>query len=251
VALMGDSKATMYLPPAIEVAEAEGWHLVTLLKGRYTPVLGTMPRYQRLFDDGSTCNRWRHAAFQWLRADPPDLIVLVFSDDYTLVDRRNRKLKGERELRALRQGLAGTMAQLPAESVVVLLADAPRSTLNPVNCLRRNQRDMSACVTPSKPVSAELMNATLEEAVVEVGGVYRTLEDAICPFQPCPLVQGDTLVYRDKGHLTVTFTRRLAPALHAQLAPLLSPPEPPPEAGAPHGPDAAPLPSPLPSEAPT
>jgi hypothetical protein len=90
VVLMGDSKATMYLPPLIDVAQEEGWHLVTLLKGRCTPVLGSMVRYQKAFDDGATCRGWRNAALAWLREDPPDLVVLVFSDDYVLVDSADR-----------------------------------------------------------------------------------------------------------------------------------------------------------------
>ena len=34
VVLMGDSKATMYLPPLIVASRQEGWRLVSLLKGR-------------------------------------------------------------------------------------------------------------------------------------------------------------------------------------------------------------------------
>jgi hypothetical protein len=222
VALVGDSKATMYLPPAIDVAKSEGWHLVTLLKGRCSPVLQTMPRYQRRLDDGATCSAWRREALTWLRRHEPDLIVLVFSDDYTLVDPRDRKLNEEDELRALREGITATMAELPSASQVVLLADAPKSTLNAVNCLKRDPSDMSACITRATPLSAARVNAMLRDTVTDSGGAYRTLEDRICPYEPCPLVQGDVLVYRDKSHLTVTFTKLLAPSLHAELAPLLA-----------------------------
>lgn len=223
VVLMGDSKATMYLPPAIIVAEQEGWHLTTMLKGRCTPVLGTMPRYQRIFDDGTSCIRWRNSALEQLRADPPDLVVLVFSDDYVLVDGQNRKLGEKGKLRALSTGLAATLEALPAASEVVLLADAPKSVINGPRCLQRNQRDMSACLTLDVPASAARIDAVLRRAMREGGGAYRTLEDRICPYQPCPLVQGDVLIYKDKGHLTVTFTKRLAPSLRAELAPLLPP----------------------------
>ena len=221
VALIGDSKATMYLPPAIAAAKREGWHLTTLLKGRCSPVLGTMPRQQRRFDGGDSCRSWRIAALSWLRQHPTDLIVLVFSDDYTLVDKQDHKLVGDRKLRALTRGLAETVAALPESSKIVLLADAPKSVLNPVKCLRQNPRDMSACVTRRVPRSAKRTDAALRRAIVEAGGTYRTLKDRICPFSPCPLVQGDTLIYRDKGHLTVTFTRLLAPSLRAELAPLM------------------------------
>lgn len=224
VVLLGDSKATMYLPPAITVAEQEGWHLSTMLKGRCTPVLGTMPRHQRAFDGGRTCQQWRGRALEKLRADPPDLIVMVFSDDYVLVDPQDRKLNEAQKRRALRDGLAATLAAMPAQSQVVLLADAPRSTVNAPRCLQRNPRDMSACLTLAVPRSAGRIDATIRRAVKAAGGAYRTLEDRICPYQPCPLVQGDILIYKDKGHLTVTFTKQLAPSLRAELLPFLPAP---------------------------
>ncbi len=221
VVLMGDSKATMYLPPAIKVAKRQGWHLITMLKGRCTPVLGTMLRYQRIFDDGLSCIKWRNNALERLRKHPPDLIVLVFSDDYVLVDGQNRKLDEARELRVLRDGLAETLEAMPSESTVVLLADAPKSRLNAPRCLLHNRRDMSACLTLHEPASAARTDAVLRQTTEAGGGVYRTLKDRICPYEPCPLVQGDVLIYKDKGHLTVTFTKLLAPSLRAELAPLL------------------------------
>ena len=221
VVLMGDSKATMYLPPAITVAEQEGWHLTTMVKGRCTPVMGTMARYQRIFDGGRSCREWRAKALERLRADPPELIVLVFSDDYVLVDRQNRKLNEERKGRAMSQGLRATLTALPDASQVVLLADAPRSTVNAPRCLERNPGDMSACLTRKVPASAARIDATIRRAVRAGGGAYRTLSDRICPYKPCPLVQGDILIYKDQGHLTVTFTQQLAPSLRAELAPFL------------------------------
>ena len=251
VVLMGDSKATMYLPPAITVAEQEGWHLITMLKGRCTPVLGTMARYQRIFDDGASCIRWRRNALEQLRADPPDLVVLVFSDDYVLVDGRNRKLGEEGKLRAVGAGLTATLRAMPASSKVVLLADAPKSVVNAPRCLQRHRRDMSACVTLQVPASAARLDAVLRRTMRGGGGAYRTLHDRICPYQPCPLVQGDVLIYKDKGHLTVTFTKRLAPSLRAELAPLL-PPAPVPTTQEQPTPDASAEalldPSPVPSE---
>ncbi len=226
VVLIGDSKATMYLPPMQIVAEQEGWRLTTMLKGRCTPVLGTMPRYQRIFDQGLTCARWRSSVFERLRKNPPEMIVLVFSDDYALVDKENRKLNDKQKEQQLESGLRATLRALPRKSTVVLLADAPRSLKNPPNCLRQNPNDMSACLTLGEPASARRLNTVQRRAMEEGGGVYRTLEDKICPSRPCPLVQGDILVNKDKGHLTVTFTRKLAPSLRAELAPLLAPPTP-------------------------
>jgi hypothetical protein len=271
VVWMGDSKATMYMPPAIAVAERKGWRLTSVLKGRCSPILGTMPRFEQEFDGGRSCDQWRRDAIAWMQHDPPDLIVLVFSDDYRLVDQHDRKLIGPERIRAMADGLVRTVAAMPASSQVVLLADAPKSAVNPIHCLRRDPSDLSACETLRMPPSAAVTNAALRAAMKKAGGAYRTLQREICPYRPCPLVQGDVLVYRDQGHLTVTFTRRLAPALRAKLVPLLEPgtpsatppgepsaepsggPEPSPSASPGAGPDgkaspgpsATPAPSPL------
>jgi hypothetical protein len=110
---------------------------------------------------------------------------------------------------------------------------------------------MSACLTLRPPAAASGLDRTLRQAVEAAGGTYRSLEDRICPTRPCPLVQGDILIYRDKGHLTVTFTKRLAPSLRAELAPLL--PEVPvasPEPSVPPSASPETSPSPLPAASP-
>jgi hypothetical protein len=129
---------------------------------------------------------------------------------------------------------------MPTESTVVLLADAPKSTLNAPRCLQRNRRDMSACLTLREPASAARTDEVLRQTMEAGGGVYRSLKDRICPYKPCPLVQGDVLIYKDKGHLTVTFTKLLTPSLRAELAPLLPVASPQPTASA--TPTASPTP---------
>ena len=57
---------------------------------------------------------------------------------------------------------------------------------------------MSACLTLAEPASARRLNTVQRRAMEQGGGVYRTLEDKICPSRPCPLVQGDILINKDK-----------------------------------------------------
>ena len=190
---------------------------MTLLKGRCSPIIGTMASHQYQLDRGTSCREWRREARRSLAADPPDIIVVAFSDDYTLVGYGGRKIPAADRAAAWRRGVLRTVAALPPTSTVLFLADPPRNTRNPVKCLRARPRDMSACVTPVVPPSARRIDQAVREAARASGARYRGLRGKICSYKPCPLVQGSVLVYRDKGHLTVTFTRLLAPSLRAML----------------------------------
>mgnify|MGYP000169795117 CR=1 FL=1 len=57
------------------------------------------------------------------------------------------------------------------------------------------------------------MERALRAVAREEGEFPRSLSGQICPYDPCPVVQGDTLVWRSKGHLSSTFARKLTPSL--------------------------------------
>ena len=47
------------------------------------------------------------------------------------------------------------------------------------------------------------------------GGHYADLTELFCTTDRCPVIVGNTLVYQDKGHLTIEYSRLLAPAIGA------------------------------------
>jgi hypothetical protein len=212
MAIVGDSKATMFMPAFLAVARQRGWRVVTLLKGTCSPVLLTTNTQQYAFDGGRSCDRWRHHVIDWLRTAPPALIVYAHSDDYGLVD-AGKSLIGPRKGQAWERGAAATVARLPAGSGVLWLGDVPRNDDNPVRCLKDSRDDMSACATRRMAPAAREMEAALRRGVTDAGARFSTLHDQVCTYDPCPLVHGDTLLWRDDAHLTVTFSRQLAPTL--------------------------------------
>jgi hypothetical protein len=55
-----------------------------------------------------------------------------------------------------------------------------------------------------------------ESAAVQAGGgQYADLAELFCTKSRCPVIVGNTLVYVDAGHLTLEYSRLLAPALAA------------------------------------
>ena len=47
------------------------------------------------------------------------------------------------------------------------------------------------------------------------GGQYADLTDLFCTAERCPTIVGNTLVYVDVGHLTIEYSRLLAPVIGA------------------------------------
>jgi hypothetical protein len=221
IALVGDSHATMLLPAFVNAARNEGWGLVTLLKGSCVPLRGMLNASQYERDHGRSCRRWRGRALDHLRDEPVDLVASVFSEDYRLVDDVGRTLAGARIQAAWAAGVRDTLASLSPASRVVVFGDVPENDGNPVTCLRRHRRDMAECVAPKLGKRQRGTEDTLRKAAAAGDARFRTLYEEICSYDPCPLVQGDVLIYRDHGHLTTTFAKRLTPSLQAKLRTVL------------------------------
>ena len=55
------------------------------------------------------------------------------------------------------------------------------------------------------------------QVAVSSGALHVDLGDKVCPYDPCPVVMGRTMMWRDKGHTTRSFSRQLAPSVRAEL----------------------------------
>jgi hypothetical protein len=216
---MGDSHANALLAPFKRSAEQQGWHLVTLIKGACIPLPGLDNGLQFAFDRGKTCRTWRRDALAWLRArrDPADLIVITHSDRYVLVDGRGDRIAKSRWPQHWRAGLGLALEQLPKPSKVLILGDVPTNRGDPVRCLRHHRGDMSACVTRRRGPAQRPMEPALRAGAAAGGAQFATLYNQICTYDPCPLVQGDIMIWRDKTHLTATFSELLTPAVRSLL----------------------------------
>ena len=116
------------------------------------------------------------------------------------------------------------IAALPQSSRVLVLGDVPHNDLNPRACLSRNRKDMSACVSHNDQPMSRKIEAGWRAAAKDKGAQFRTLKGKICSYQPCPLVQGNILMWRDKGHITEKFAVQLTPAVRTLLEQSLSSP---------------------------
>jgi hypothetical protein len=99
----------------------------------------------------------------------------------------------------------------------VVLADTPRLRLAPVRCLRAHPRNVAACVTNRASASHPDHDRTEQAAARDAGERYMNLSWKTCPYDPCPLIMGRIMMWRDHAHITATFSRQLAPSMRQRL----------------------------------
>ena len=230
--LFGDSHAAQWLPALDRYARDRGWRLEYHTKAACSPVL--LPIWERtLRREYEECFQWRDAVLRRITKGAPDVVFVGSSRDYEIQDGPN--IIQTREMYPLwQQGLAESLAGLgDAAGRVVLLAETPFITYDPVDCLADPK--VSGC-DPLRSVVVDADYAALEAAAADTAGAsVLTVNDLLCPGATCPVTVDGTVVFRDAHHVTATYMALLA----EPIANLL-------EGRAPY-----PSPSPIPSASPS
>ena len=222
VVLMGDSHAGVLVDPFQRAARADGWQLTTMIKGSCLPIPGMIPRGQFEVDRGRSCRAWREQAIAAINARPPDLLVITASKSYRTQRVNGTGIAPFRVPGLWERGIKRLVRQLPKRTKLLVLGDVPQNAGQPVDCLRGNTGDMSRCQARRLPPGKRLVEVGQRTGAAAAGQYFGSLYYKICSYDPCPLVQGDTLIWRDKSHLTGTFARMLTPAVRQLITPYLT-----------------------------
>lgn len=216
IVLFGDSHALQWLPALMPAAERLGWRVTTLTKAACPP--GDVEFGRKEPGAGESCRSWRRQALDWLGDQPPDLLLLTGAGrEYNLVDAAGERLPDEVALAAWSEALADTLAAVQAPTQAVVLADTPLMSRNPVSCLEEHPGDQSACVTPRREALAPGLDEAERATAETAGAAFESLSELVCPYDPCPVIIGDVLLWRNADHITATFAAQLEPAMRALL----------------------------------
>ncbi len=216
VVLFGDSHAAQWFPALDRAAIEHHWRLLSFTKSACAPADTPIwdPTLDRVYTE---CAAWRNAVLTRIATESPALVVVSMSRSYTLaIDGRPAGLAQHRAV--MRTALSRTIDALAAVAAhVVLVGDTPRQRLDPPVCLSAHRNDVRSCATPlSRAINSPFRN--LEIRAARASGVKLIDTTAwICPTDPCPVVIGHVLVYRDMHHMTRTFNRALSGYLFAAL----------------------------------
>jgi peptidoglycan/LPS O-acetylase OafA/YrhL len=212
VALIGDSNAAMWTPGFQQITAQRHWRLEMLTKAA-CPVLD----WPNVFPSTTThreyteCDQWRAEIIARLQTEHAQLIVYgarraygepatgVGSYDPAWLDSMTHFV----------QQLRGTGAK------VLVLGPIPDPQSDVPNCLSVHLDDATAC-SPLRSVAVNDPGIAAEtDAVKAGGGQYADLTDLFCTAERCPVIVGNTLVYRNAYHLTLEYSGLMAPVLGA------------------------------------
>jgi hypothetical protein len=217
VALVGDSHAAMWQPALEAVAVQHHWRLQTMSKVT-CPLMElpiTSPYLGRTF---SECEQWRADVLATMESERPQLIIVDMSRRY------GADFGFASYDPAWVDALGRLVSRLRATGAAVLvLGPAPDPLSTVPSCVSGHMDDVVAC----SPARSEALNAggvAAEAAAVQAaGGRYADLGDLFCTAQRCPVIVGNTLVYRDDNHITGEYAQWLAPVIGEITASAVAP----------------------------
>ncbi|MFT4305714.1 MAG: acyltransferase family protein [Microbacterium sp.] len=212
VALVGDSHAYQLLATFEQMAEAEGWRLITYVKGACpwsTTPLSTSGAF------GQACSDWRAQVIQALADDPPDVVFTAAlaatpysADGY------------DSAYDAAVAGYQDAWSAMTSIGVpVVTVVDNPAYETDPNKCLRT--RDATSC-TVARADALVAEDPVRDAATGMTGVTLLDFTDVYCDDTTCYPVVGGADLYRDQDHLTVTFLDTLEPQYSAAISAALA-----------------------------
>lgn len=207
VALIGDSHAAMWQPALEPVSRQQGWRLEIMSK--VTCPLMKLPIVSPyLGREFTECKQWRATVLERIERERPALIVLDmvrrYGADFGFVSYDQAWLDG---LTRLVGQLRGTGAR------VLVLGPVPDPHATVPTCVSGHMDDALACA-PERSIAMNHDGIAAEAAAVRAGGgQYADLGEYFCTDQRCPVIIGNTLVFRDDNHITAEYAQLMSPVL--------------------------------------
>ncbi|HEU4975367.1 MAG TPA: SGNH hydrolase domain-containing protein [Baekduia sp.] len=211
IGLVGDSHAAHWRAGVEVVAQAEGWHGISLTHAScaFSKAKVSFARPKR-----RACTRWNRATLRFLRRHR-EIDTLFVSDHITgSVIPKHGMSKFQTQV----AGFIAAWRALP-ETIrhIVVIRDTPRTTHNSMSCVaravRRHVPPGPACAVPRS------FAALVDPATVAAHRWGSRRVDVVdmtpffCSSRMCLPVIGGVLVHKDTTHLTQVFARTLGPYL--------------------------------------
>jgi hypothetical protein len=213
VVLFGDSHAAEWFPALEQIADAQHWKLVTIVKPHCTALMikeEVSPQMERV------CVEWRRLAIDDIQQLHPDLVLVSSASIHPGANGQlvTDVAVWEQAARATFVALTQTGAR------VSFIRDTPHVSYNALECLAQAKwdgRTECAPVQPAVGLYPDIYEAEIRGAagLSDVG--FIDLSDALCGADQCYLEIGGIVVYRDNDHLTATYDRSLADLLFRRL----------------------------------
>ena len=201
VALIGDSHAYQYIEAMIALAKTNGWALTTYLKGACpwttTPIGGPSVAFT------DSCQAWLGNLKTTLAKQPAFDAIFATALQQTPYLTGHPAGSSDAE-RLIAEGFSKAWAQAKGAPIIALI-DNPDFLSDPNKCLRLNSA--RACTESRSTVLNKADPIGI--AATASGASLLDFTDKYCDAKECFSVVGGANVYRDRDHLTVTWTLTL------------------------------------------
>jgi SGNH domain (fused to AT3 domains) len=202
IVVIGDSHAQMWMPAILAMAQADSWNVVPLVKSGCVVATWTGKGYpdtppSRL----SACHAWYRWAVQQAKQLQPDVVLM------TGCCAGPNGAGGEVYMKS---AYAATAAALKGSARnVIAIADDDGMKKQPTDCLLAHGATLRSCMTTQTSVTLAFNTQLAALAKARHFGYLNTL-GWFCYRNQCPMVVGNTIVYRDTGHITQAYALKLA-----------------------------------------
>ena len=238
ILVVGNSHAQQMLAPIGAIADAQGWHAISLLYAACAFGLREVDEERGIFYS-QKCRDWNEDILDLAEKIKPDAVITIGTEtipaDMTMRSKSGASSdvdgeatpelsytgsRGSRE--HVLEGAERSIERLERAGIpVILIRDNPRFTENAYVCAEQfadldpaTGSDRSCTIPrseaylPTNPADALASDTT---AMVDLSDLY-------CPGDECPAVIGNTFVYIDDNHLSLVYALTLAPMLEAYLS---------------------------------
>jgi len=214
IVVFGNSHGRMWIPAFDQIGSELGFRAYFLVKPNCSASLVSVGELAPGSPLWPECDDFRNWALEQIATLEPDLVVVSSSGpNPVLYDSSGAKIPADGEEDATRAGYVELFTRLATISDrPVLLRDVPKAEVEPDTCLTTGRPDLGDCMF--KPLAASVRDADIsEEAAAATGTEIVDPTKWLCWENQCPVVIGDVLPYRDRGHLTTVYARELSDEL--------------------------------------
>lgn len=215
VVLFGDSHAAQWFPALNRLAGERGWKLVSLTKASCKVAEVTL---RRLGGPYTACDTWRARAITRIAALRPDLVIVSSSD-------AGDPMYPEPDLvQQWTDGFRATYDALGASGAkVVALLDTPWPRSDAVDCAAMYSLRLDRCASrlPEAIRDPSRRTATTDGARLSGATLIDPTPWLCTSGGNCPVLVGNTVVYRDDSHVADAYAEAIAPVLGDRLTEVL------------------------------
>lgn len=214
VVLFGDSHAGMWSTSLHLAGLRGGWSLRVYEQGGCPA-----PRITFFKNDAPNtgCDLFRDAAIKEIVRIAPDVIVVTSG---TFFQRTGRSTSDFAKADEWQTGLEGVLHDLTASGArLIVLGDLPVLEQPAPECLAAHAADVSACATSRDKALENVYHDAERAAAGSADATYIDPTSWFCT-ETCTPIVGETLVYRNKFHISATYAAYLSGVVRLAIGPV-------------------------------